>query len=240
MQADMHYYGVYALARAAGLKRKSATVIASASEYVDDAILDESLHLDDGRSMLAEMTAHKTIDYHNADASDQRMVWLPFHFLPGGQGNSIAEKLICRKDSKIAREVVIRNLEQAGKVKYGPHLIGVTAHVYADTFAHYGFIGANHKLNAIRNDSLKVSIDDETVLEYVTSKATKLWDKIKSSGVSHSFPLGHGPALTYPDRPYLNWSYIRDVDGVKVERQNSKGSCCGWKEIIVIHKTAKK
>jgi hypothetical protein len=231
MQADMHFYGIYALARAAGLKRKTANLIASASEYVDDSILDESIHLDDGRSMLAEMTAHQTIDYHNADASDQRKVWLPFHFLPGGQGSTIGEKLICRKDSQIAREVVKRNLEQAAKVKYGPHLVGVTAHVYADTFAHYGFIGANHELNAIRDGTLSEIIDDPSVLDHVMAQAGKLFDRIKSSTLSHGFPLGHGPAVTYPDRPYLRWSYIREVDGVKIERDNSKDFMEGCKAL---------
>ncbi len=45
MQTDKHYWGAYALARAAGIKRRAAQIIASASEYVDDAVLDESVHI---------------------------------------------------------------------------------------------------------------------------------------------------------------------------------------------------
>ena len=37
MQIDMHYYGVYAMARLAGLRPKAAGTIATASQYVDDA-----------------------------------------------------------------------------------------------------------------------------------------------------------------------------------------------------------
>ena len=38
MQIDMHFYGIYALARAAGIKPDSAHTIASASQFVDDAL----------------------------------------------------------------------------------------------------------------------------------------------------------------------------------------------------------
>jgi len=37
MQIDMHYYGVYAIARLAGLRPEAARMIATASQYVDDA-----------------------------------------------------------------------------------------------------------------------------------------------------------------------------------------------------------
>jgi len=38
MQIDMHYYGVYAIARLAGLRPEAARTIATASQYVDDAV----------------------------------------------------------------------------------------------------------------------------------------------------------------------------------------------------------
>ena len=40
MQKDMHFYGVYAMARAAGIKPDSAYTIAYASQFVDDALED--------------------------------------------------------------------------------------------------------------------------------------------------------------------------------------------------------
>ena len=36
MQLDMHYYGTYAMARAAGLKPQVCITIATASQFVDD------------------------------------------------------------------------------------------------------------------------------------------------------------------------------------------------------------
>ena len=37
MQSDFHFCGTYALARAAGISRDAATVIARSAQYVDDA-----------------------------------------------------------------------------------------------------------------------------------------------------------------------------------------------------------
>ncbi len=44
MQIDMHYYGVYAIARLAGLRPKAAGTIATASQYVDDAVEADIQH----------------------------------------------------------------------------------------------------------------------------------------------------------------------------------------------------
>ena len=44
MQIDMHYYGVYVLARLAGLKPDAAKIIATASQYVDEAV-EKDWHL---------------------------------------------------------------------------------------------------------------------------------------------------------------------------------------------------
>lgn len=231
MQSDMHYYGTYALARTAGIKRNVARVIASAAEYVDDAIIDNNVQMEDGRHMLPEVTAHKSIDYKNADADDQRRVWLPFHFLPGGQGRTIDEKLVCRKDSPIAKEVVSRNLDVAGGAAYGPHLVGITAHVYADTFAHYGFIGANHPHNAVRDGSLKTTTESDEIKDYIWSKAKSMFSNILASAISDAFPLGHGSVATFPDRPYLRWEYRREHSGDHVSRDNRRDFLQGSKAL---------
>lgn len=47
MQLDMHFYGIYALARAAGVKPEVARTIAYASQFVDDAIEDEAIEVED-------------------------------------------------------------------------------------------------------------------------------------------------------------------------------------------------
>lgn len=232
MQEDMHYYGTYVLARATGLKKDIARVIASSAQYVDDAVLDEGIHISDGRSMITEMSAHKMIDYKNADPDDQRKVWLPFHFLPGGKGSSIGEKMICRKDSIIAREVVDKNINAAASLPFGPQLVGITAHVYADTFAHYGFVGANHELNAVTDGTLKTFTDTDNIKKYIWKKYDDLKARALSAGLSRAFPLGHGAVATFPDRPYLKWQYRRMKDNVLVKRNNQKDFLEGSKALF--------
>ncbi|MBS3809181.1 MAG: hypothetical protein KGY38_03370 [Desulfobacterales bacterium] len=222
MKTDMHYYGVYALARAAGMREKPAEIVATASEYVDDAIWDKEVFLEDGRSVIAELTAHRLLDFKNADNEDQRKVWLPFHFLPGGSGKTSTDKLLCQKNSRIAKTMVMQNTEIATEAPYGLYIMGITAHVYADTFAHYGFMGANHSYNAIRAGSIDLQVSDDGILDYIQKKAKHFLKEAVSYGLSQTFPLGHGAATTYPDRPYLRWSYIRETDGKTVERENPK------------------
>ncbi|RJR25717.1 MAG: hypothetical protein C4582_03170 [Desulfobacteraceae bacterium] len=62
MQEDIHFYGVYALARAAGIEAHTARTIAYASQFVDDAIDDEALILPNQQAILPTMTSHKPID----------------------------------------------------------------------------------------------------------------------------------------------------------------------------------
>jgi len=58
MQIDMHFYGVYALARAAGLNPEEAHTVAYASQFVDDATRTDTEDHEDGGKMRAIATAH--------------------------------------------------------------------------------------------------------------------------------------------------------------------------------------
>ncbi len=71
MRIDMHFYGVYALGRAAGIKDSIAGKIAYASQFIDDAIDDDHIVLTDNRAIVPTMTGHKPLDYQNALAGDR-------------------------------------------------------------------------------------------------------------------------------------------------------------------------
>jgi Family of unknown function (DUF6765) len=219
MQIDMHFYGVYALARAAGVNQNTARIIAYASQFVDDAIDDEAIVLEDRNAVLPIMTAHKAIDYQNTIPSDQWNVWVPFHFLPGNAGkyDTFLEKMVCQKNSALADEILKHALEHK-KEPMGPYLAGVTAHVYADTFAHYGFIGLSRDYNRVRNGSIKVEVRSGSIFDYVESKFETFTSRIAGT-FAEAVPVGHGAVATYPDRPYLKWRYFYESGGV-VERDN--------------------
>src|SRR5437763_16377081 len=124
MQTDMHYYGIYVMARCAGLREDIARAIATAAEYVDDSDRMR-VKLTDGEVVESEPTAHHPKNGKNLDPIDQRRTWIPFHFIPGNEGQTAAEKLVCRTDSDIAREMLDHNLGLVME-PYGILLMGIT------------------------------------------------------------------------------------------------------------------
>ena len=56
MQIDMHFYGTYALARAAGIKPDSAHTIAYASQFVDDALEGEVNVLENHKAVFPKIS----------------------------------------------------------------------------------------------------------------------------------------------------------------------------------------
>jgi len=231
MQEDMHYYATYAMARAAGLQVKYAKTVAYAAQYVDDSTANDSEVHDDGGMLQTIATAHtnsEAIKHAAADHVEQRKVWVPFHFFPGNEGDTLSEKLACVKDGKLAQEMVRNHIQHAvsAKNEYGLVLMGITAHVYADTFSHYGFSGVSSRSNAVESDSFEFDVQDESMLTYINNKYTRFiekytpsfiidnWRKLAGSGAELAVgALGHGGVGTYPDRPFLKWRFTYEKDG---------------------------
>lgn len=244
MQIDMHYYGTYAMARAAGLNREASQIVATSAQFVDDNAARGHAAFRDGARIDKEATAHHILSVANRDDRDQRRVWVPFHFLPGNIDESYTERLKCRMDSEIVREMRDHHLDLSDRA-FAQQLLGIAAHVYADTFSHYGFSGVSSRGNKVRNDSFRFheDIDDSDgaaalspdMRAYVTEKAAAFFEKrgehggllcnIKSwIGEEASGALGHGSVATYPDLPWLVWSFDYErpdaVAGTRSARDN--------------------
>lgn len=221
MQLDMHFYGTYALARAAGIPQKDAYTIAYAAQYVDDSTKQDSKQHEDGGLLYGIATSHEggqCILNHHKDVygarEEQRRVWVPFHFLPGAQGKDFEEQLLCKKNSKPAQSMMRNHFALAQQKKYGLELIGVAAHVYMDTFSHFGFSGVGSSLNKIIDGSIKpLDVKDPKMADYVLSKLGRFIKRFKIGSVISFFAeestgsLGHGAVATFPDRPYLKWCF---------------------------------
>lgn len=238
MDLDMHYYGTYALARAAGLKREVAETIAYASQYVDDSTDKNIGDHPEGIRFLAEVTAHHPENLPaNRSEDDQRQVWVPFHFLPGGAGKTLSEKLVCQKDSVTARTMVAHHLERA-EAPFAVELMGITAHVYADTFSHYGFSGVSSRLNRVVGERITLDSLTDAIRDYLGPRVLKFFEKhgmqggllenfrtIFSMGVQlASGALGHGAVAVYPDQPYLKWAFEYEFESevrAKVSLRNN-------------------
>jgi hypothetical protein len=87
---------------------------------------------------------------------------VPFHFLPGNVGKAFTERLVCRENSALAKAMREHHLSYYDK-PFALELMGVTAHVYADTFAHFGFSGVSSRRNKVKSDDIEIlGVSDET------------------------------------------------------------------------------
>lgn len=246
MQEDMHYYGTYAMARAAGINVEDANIIAYASQYVDDATTNKSKANNDGGMFETTATSHtnmQAIENALVAPEEQRKVWVPFHFLPGGEGDSLSKKLKCVKDSKLAQEMVKNHIRHAVLVKRenGLELMGIMAHVYADTFSHYGFSGVSSRENEVDADSFELDVTDESVKAYIMGKFSTcipsfIMPNFRSflcKGASIvTGALGHGAVGTYPDRPFLRWTFAYNKNKGDAVWRNNQDTFLEWCEKI--------
>jgi hypothetical protein len=215
MQIDFHHAVTYVCARLAGFDDREAGTIAYAAQYVDDATNSGVIEFDNGARFQRISSAHKLFDYRNLQNLANSQVWIPFHFLPGNGGlpagqsppGSFVEKLICQADSPIARDMVQACIQQH-QSPYGLHRLGITMHVYADTWAHQGFVGVNHRVNEARQLVDGTGQADQNLLQ-----------RLKGYFIGEALPLGHGAVLGNPDKPFLRWGYTNG-HGVAIVRDN--------------------
>jgi hypothetical protein len=223
MQIDFHHAVTYIVSRCAGLSHDQAAIVGYSAQYVDDATNGGTIEFDIGAKYSRISSAHRTFDYRNFGALANHRVWIPFHFLPANDGlppgenpdGKFIEKLICRPAPRnpVAADMLRSAIEDRTR-PYGLHRWGITMHVYADTWAHQGFAGVNHKVNEVHEISFAGEEQEDR----------SLWSRVTewvSERTSDAFPLGHGAALSAPDRPYLSWSY-KNGRGEVIQRNNTK------------------
>ncbi|MCW8831903.1 MAG: hypothetical protein OQK03_01110, partial [Colwellia sp.] len=157
--------------------------------------------------------------YKNLEDLKNMKVWVPFHFLPGNGGLPAGEnpegrfiqKLLCKPGSYVAQDMVKECIRDKDR-PYGLHRLGITSHVFVDTWAHQGFAGVQHDINEVSD-----------LREANNKSADGLIDRISeyfSEMAQENIPsLGHGQALSNPDLPYESWSYINGF-GNTVVRNN--------------------
>jgi hypothetical protein len=226
MQIDYHHGIAYVIARLAGFDHRQADVVAYCSQYVDDAVNSGTIRFDNGAMFTRISSAHKSLDYRNFSDLANHNVWIPFHFLPGNGGRpagdnpdgSFIRKIVCRPGGPVARQMIAACIADRDQ-PYGLHRLGVTMHVFADTWAHQGFAGVCNKINDITLLDEKEE-PDASFEGRLKDFFGDLRDRAANRFVGEVLPLGHGAALSHPDKPYLDWPY-RDGDGSIVSRSNT-------------------
>ncbi len=233
MQIDIHFYGTYAIARLAGFEKSDAETIATSAQFVDDATEKNSKKNKQEEMLFGICTAHHgkgAVATSTFNPENHRLVWVPFHFYPAGTGETLHEKLLCLKDSKIVNQMFGNHIEMHEKGFY-LHLLGIAAHAYIDTFAHYGFSGICSELNEIESGSIDLKVTNPEIHKYIEEKSKKFWETFKGEIVGAiaekaSGGLGHGAVATFPDRPFLSWSFQyskpRHGQGIESGERNNK------------------
>jgi len=220
MQIDFHHATTYVVARAAGFKHEEANIIAYCAQYVDDAVSEGTVHFDNQAAYNRISSAHRMVDSRNSKELANHQVWMSFHFLPGNDnkpahdtavGDGFIRKIVCRPNSPVAQEMVRGAILGKDRL-YGLHRLGVTMHVYADTWAHQGFAGVLHEINEVENA-------EETGQSGVfNSTLSNLLRDLLDDAIP---PLGHGRANVFPDMPFLEWEY-HNGKGELIKRNNPK------------------
>lgn len=211
MQIDFHHAVTYAVARMSGFPNNDADIISYAAQYVDDSVTDGFIEFGNGMRYQRFSTAHPTKDIQNATNNNANaQSWQSFHFLPGnaGRGNGervddilYEERMICLPDSPVAKAMMAAVIASRA-APWGLHRLGIAAHVFVDTFAHQEFVGLNHHLNDVSDDIRTLAGHPLQCLTLCP-------------------PVGHGKVDTYPDRPYLAWSYTNSR-GKQIIRNNAE------------------
>lgn len=224
MQIDFHHAVTYVVARLAGMSPADADTVAHAAQYVDDATFDGPLDFDSGERYVRVTSAHKTLDIKdNADHADNRLVWVPFHFLPGNEAPAAQvrgperfyRRMMCKPNSDVAREMMADCIVRQD-LPFALHRFGVALHTFVDTWAHQQFVGIVCDLNRLAR--VEVTPDPAYVNDAVYRDLTGGMAQLQAFVAGH-LPVGHAAATTCPDMPFLKWSFTRK-NGERVVRDN--------------------
>lgn len=217
MNIDFHYGVIYIVARWAGMDPARAETVAHACQYIDDSTVSGVLEFRGGQTYERFAAAHGMIDYRNFLQIRDKLVWATFHFLPGGEGDSFEQKCVCRPNSDIARDMARRALQRrhAGNAL---HRLGVTLHVYVDTWAHQNFSGIISDKNVI-HELVSEHHHPKAWIQLLSAAIRAEYDVAESEVIGFISKVGHGAALHFPDLPWARWSYRNALDE-HIERDN--------------------
>lgn len=148
MNIEFHYYITYWISKKAGFNSSDAEIISYASQSVDESIISYKI-----TTPVHTYITEKTQDYSIWSETVRDSIYLPFHFIPGGDSKSPGNRIDGRPnpynvvpDSECAREILVSALKTKNLYR-----IGIALHAYADTWAHQNFSGLNESWNLLNS-----------------------------------------------------------------------------------------
>ena len=211
MQKDFHFSVIYVLCRCNGMSPENSKRVAYASQHTDDAKYEHALNFENGGRFQQFLSAHKFIDLEVFSLDSQFKIYVPFHFIPGNQGDRFQEHMLCRQNSEIAQRMVREVTNLKGK-PYQLHRLGIALHVYADTWSHQDFSGLQTELNDV--EEIDVLNEDRVGIAKVFKDFFR--------GITESLipQIGHAETVTLPDEPYREWSFYHVYQKRSIHRKN--------------------
>lgn len=206
MQIDIHFTAIYVLCRITGMKSEYAEIVATSSQYVDDAVFRHALKFKNGGVFKQIMTGHKFLYPRDFDVREILDVWIPFHYLPKGDKDD-PEALVTAPNSKALALLLedIRNSSSANVL----YRLGIGLHCLADAFSHQDFKGLHDSYNDVE---LLYGAEEKGYKESTGRLPGKLLDR----WCADCLIVGHSEVLNNPDIPYAEWSYSRWGKTMKV------------------------
>lgn len=215
MKRDAHYYATLAFSRACGFKKESAQIIAYAAQFVDDAKInliytDQNLKIEQDNvnnqpAFFNMATCHSYFQINTFNYEAMTNNTCAFHFVPGCEGEKFTKRLRCKEESPVILDILNDVLREDDIIK-----LGIVLHAYVDTFSHQGFSGMLSKVNDIKNCKVETQLFlglferiHARFKHFKQEKFDKYFDRFVPA-------YGHVQALTFPDIPYLSWSYEYD------------------------------
>lgn len=219
MDIDYHYGTIYVLSRWAKFCSANANIIAASSQFVDDNIDDNPFsdkeEMENSAQGIQVRYSCQNI-WGNVTGKGNPEAWVPFHFLPGLEGDTRDSQLICKKHSPLSKKLAERLLETTLDNSDFAFRLGIGLHVFADTWAHQEFAGINTTINAVQD---LIFANQGSFVEKVLGDimgSSSVLKKLVNQLKDQLAPLGHVAAMHCPDMPYLWWkSFGRFKEGRK-------------------------
>ena len=121
-------------------------------------------------------------------------------------------------------------------IKFKIALMGVKMHVYADLWAHQGFVAARSpRCNDVKG--LVVGYDFSSMVPWKNDPKPPGKEKFFAGKVASHY--GHGNAIRYPDQPGYLYEYVRPFDKKLIQRNNPVEFAAAYASMVELFKLFK-
>lgn len=158
LDIEFHYYVTYLIALQAGFDKKSANIIATSSQLVDDNV--EINYIKNNKDETYKTYISQTANILKPEDELFR-IYPVFHFVPGDYDQVGARRkdgtyhILNTTPNSLNAQRIIKNAAKANNL----YRLGIASHCYVDTWAHQNFVGYFSYFNGM-SGVLNVAIPD--------------------------------------------------------------------------------